>query len=145
MFGDGGSSCSHHASLSEVFVDFLQAGSQGDLNNKAQDISNLLPSQSWHMLMLQTLQMHSRGIGVELSLFFMIAPLLVLKHYWTAVAAGAKKFFLGGCKQTESTGDLVQAPWSFSFFIRTPCEGYFCKDKTECSFIWRYCVRFHIN
>ncbi len=29
-----------------------------------------------------------------------------------AVAAGAK-IFLGGRKQTESTGDLVQAPWSF--------------------------------
>ncbi len=45
-----------------------------------------------------------------------------------AVAAGAKHFW-GGRKQTESTGDLVQAPWSFFFFIRMPCERVFVKIK----------------
>ncbi len=42
---------------------------------------------------------------------------------WPA-AAGAKTI-LGERKQTESVGDLVQAPWSFFLFIRTPCERVF--------------------
>ncbi len=61
-----------------------------------------------------------------------------------AVAAGAKMFF-GGRKQTESTGDLVQAPWSFFFLHPNALWTGICKDKTKFSFISRYCACFHIN
>ncbi len=47
-----------------------------------------------------------------------------------AVAAGAKNFFWGGGgggKQTESTGDLVQAPWSYFFSSERLVKGIFVK------------------
>ncbi len=52
-----------------------------------------------------------------------------LKSLLWSVAAGAKNLF-GGRKQTESTGDLVQAPWSFFFLHPNDLwTGIFVKIK----------------
>ncbi len=56
-----------------------------------------------------------------------------------------KHFFGGGRKQTENTGS---GPSSLILFFSSSerlVNGYFCKDKTELSFIWRYCACVHIN
>ncbi len=61
-----------------------------------------------------------------------------------AVAAGAKKIW-GGANKLK-----IRAIWSklldpfFSSSERL-VNGYFSKDKTEFSFISRYCTCFHIN
>ncbi len=64
--------------------------------------------------------------------------------WFPAVAAGAKHCW-GGANKLK-----VRAIWSklldlFSSSSERLVNGYFCKDKTECSFIWRYCACFHIN
>ncbi len=59
-----------------------------------------------------------------------------------AVAAGG-----GGAQTNWKYGR--SGPSSLILFFFSSSErlvnGYFCKDKTELSFIWRYCACFHIN
>ncbi len=74
-------------------------------------------------------QLFSLSIYIKLSFMYVmrsiITPVFSVTH---TVAAGAKHVW-GGGKQTESTGDLLQAPWSFSSSSERLVKGIFVKIK----------------